>query len=43
MTACIPFDACPLCASREMADVGTADCSAHPLYKRPPQVIARRR
>ena len=33
MNARIPYDACPLCGGREMSEVGTADCSGHPLYK----------
>ena len=33
MNARIPYDACPLCGGGEMSEVGTADCSAHPLYK----------
>ena len=35
MSARILYDACPLCGSREMSEVGTADCSGHPLYKPP--------
>lgn len=35
MKARIAYEACPLCAGRDLAEVGTADCSAHPLYKPP--------
>lgn len=33
MNARIPYDACPLCGSREMSEACMADCSGHPLYK----------
>jgi SAM-dependent methyltransferase len=29
----IAYDACPLCAGSDLAEVGAADCSGHPLYK----------
>jgi 2-polyprenyl-3-methyl-5-hydroxy-6-metoxy-1,4-benzoquinol methylase len=29
----VPYDACPLCDSRDMGEIGTADCAGHPLYK----------
>ena len=31
----IPYTNCPLCGSEYMEDAGTADCSKHPLYRKP--------
>ncbi|MDX2143292.1 MAG: class I SAM-dependent methyltransferase [Rhodospirillaceae bacterium] len=33
MIARIPFTSCPLCAATTLKDVGSADCTRHPLYK----------
>lgn len=29
----LPFDGCPLCESKDLKLIGSADCSRHPLYK----------